>query len=63
MTLIAIAGIKIRNDEDDIVVLVYTGAEFVEVIREQGKFGIQVGTMDHTITAEGIHDALRTKHK
>jgi hypothetical protein len=57
--MIAVADITLRNDDDDIVVLVDPGdGEPVEVIRERGKFGVQAGSMDHTISSLGINDVL-----
>lgn len=57
---IAIEGICLRNEGNDVVVYVMNGCnEWVEVIREVGKFDTQHGTMDHAITALGIEDILR----
>lgn len=43
-----VAGITILNEGQDIVVLVDTGQELIEVIRERGRFNIDSGTMDHS---------------
>lgn len=53
-----IAGITVLNEGQDIVVLVDTGRELVEVIREYGRFNLESGIMDHRITAGLIHDAI-----
>lgn len=58
--LYSVCGINVRNEDEDIVVLIDTGTELVEVIRERGRFYIHSGSMDHTITADGINDAVHS---
>lgn len=62
-TLYPVVGINIRNEDEDIVVLIDTGKELVEVIRERGRFYIHSGSMNHTVTATGINDAVHAREE
>lgn len=56
--LIAIGGINIRNEGEDLIVMVDTGTELVEVLRVHECWNPACRTVDDTITSLEIEDAI-----